>query len=40
MGVGIMELLYLKPVTFEEINNILYSLKDTACGWDNIRQLY
>ena len=31
-----MESLYLKPVTCEEINNILVSLKDTACGWDNI----
>ena len=36
MGVRAMESLYLKPVTCEEINNILVSLKDTACGWDNI----
>ena len=36
MGVRVMESLYLKPVTCEEINNILVSLKDTACGWDSI----
>ena len=34
MGVRVTESLYLKPVTCEEINNILVSLKDTACGWD------
>ena len=36
MGVRVMESLYLKPITCEEINNILVSLKDTACGWDSI----
>ena len=36
MGVRVMESLYLKPVTCEEMNNILVSLKYTACGWDNI----
>ena len=36
MWVMVMESLYLKPVTCEEINNILVSLKDTACGWDSI----
>ena len=36
MGVRVMESLYLKPVTCEEINNILVSLKYTACGWDSI----
>ena len=31
MGVRIMESLYLQPVTCEEYNNILASLKKTAC---------
>ena len=34
-----MESLYLQPVTCEENNNILASLKNTACGWDVFQKL-
>ena len=35
-----METLYLQPATCEEINNILVSLKNTACGWDDISSVF
>ena len=40
MGDRVMESLYLQPVTFEEINNILVSLKNTAYGWDDISSAF
>ena len=40
MGDRILESLYLQPVTCEEINNILVSLKNTACGWDDISSVF
>ena len=40
MGDRILESLYLQPVTCEEINNILVSLKNTACGWGDISSVF
>ena len=40
MGDRIMELLYLQPVTCEEINSILVSLKNTAHGWADISSVF
>ena len=40
MGDRILESLYLQPATCEEINNILVSLKNTACGWDDISSVF
>ena len=36
MGNSVMQPLYLKPVTYEKIINILLSLKNSATGWDEI----
>ena len=40
MGDRILESLYLQHVTCEEINNILVSFKNTACGWDDISSVF
>ena len=40
MGDRILESLYLRPVTCKEINNILVSLKNTACGWVDISSVF
>ena len=36
MGEKIRESIFLEPVTYEETNDLLNSLKNSACGWDNL----